>query len=132
MSPGDQGVGPLPRRVIANLFFYYFGGATPSELAKSMDPSYTYSHVTFFSRNHQGDTVRRIIQRCREYIAKFPSKAVDFRLAGGLIGVTAAANLEIVKNDILTACSNRDPSSDVERASTLVSSGSVLQENSCV
>jgi predicted RND superfamily exporter protein len=51
---------------IANLFFYYFGGATPSEISKSMDPSYTYSHVTFFCRNHQGDTVARIIQRCRE------------------------------------------------------------------
>ncbi len=59
---------------IANLLFYYFGGATPSELAKSMDPSYTYSHVTFFCRNHQGDTVARIIQRCRDYIAKFPSR----------------------------------------------------------
>ena len=86
---------------VANLFFYYFGGATPSEIAKSMDPSYTYSHVTFFCRNHQGDTVARIIQRCRDYIAKFPAATLDFRLAGGMIGVTAAANEEIVKNDIL-------------------------------
>jgi len=86
---------------VANLFFYYFGGATPSEIAKSMDPSYTYSHVTFFCRNHQGDTVARIVQRCRDYIAKFPANTVDFRLAGGMIGVTAAANEEIVKNDIL-------------------------------
>ena len=86
---------------MANLLFYYFGGATPSELAKSMDPSYTYTHVTFFCRNHQGDTVMRIIARCRDYIAKHPSSVVDFRLAGGMIGVTAAANEEIIKNDVL-------------------------------
>jgi predicted RND superfamily exporter protein len=45
--------------------------------------------------------VARIIERCRDFIAKFPSDKVDFRLAGGLIGVTAAANEEIVRNDIL-------------------------------
>jgi hypothetical protein len=51
---------------IANLLFYYFGGATPSELAKSMDPSYTYSHVTFFCRNHKGENITRIIKRAQE------------------------------------------------------------------
>jgi hypothetical protein len=86
---------------ISNLFFFYFVGAPPSESSKYLDPSYTNAHVTFFCRNHQGDTVARIIARCRDYIEKFPSEKVNFRLAGGLIGVTAAANEEILKNDIL-------------------------------
>jgi uncharacterized protein len=95
--------GVIPAEVarIANLFFFYFAGSPPSETSKYLDPSYTTGHVTFFCRNHQGDTVARIIERCREYITKFPSDKVDFRLAGGLIGVTAAANEEIVRNDIL-------------------------------
>ena len=95
------GVIPEQTGRIANLFFFYFAGSPPSETSKYLDPSYTMAHVTFFCRNHQGDTVARIIDRCREYVQKFPSNKVDFRLAGGLIGVTAAANEEIVKNDIL-------------------------------
>ncbi len=95
------GVIPESTGRIANLFFFYFAGAPPSETSKYLDPSYTMAHVTFFCRNHQGDTVARIIERCRDYVQKFPSNKVDFRLAGGLIGVTAAANEEILKNDIL-------------------------------
>ncbi len=95
--------GVIPEQIgrIANLFFFYFAGAPPSETSKYLDPSYTMAHVTFFCRNHQGDTVARIIDRCRAYVQKFPNNKVDFRLAGGLIGVTAAANEEILKNDIL-------------------------------
>src|SRR5262249_51536485 len=94
------GVIPEQTGRIANLFFFYFAGAPPSETSKYLDPSYTMAHVTFFCRNHQGDTVARIIDRCREYVQKFPNPKVDFRLAGGLIGVTAAANEEILRNDI--------------------------------
>jgi uncharacterized protein len=95
--------GVIPEEIgrIANLFFFYFAGAPPSETSKYLDPSYTNAHVTFYCRNHQGDTVARIINRCREYVSKFPAPTIDFRLAGGLIGVTAAANEEILKNDIL-------------------------------
>jgi hypothetical protein len=95
------GVIPEQTGRISNLFFFYFAGAPPSETSKYLDPSYTMAHVTFFLRNHQGDTVARIIKRAREYVERFPSNKVDFRLAGGLIGVTAAANEEILKNDIL-------------------------------
>ncbi|MGH9200797.1 MAG: efflux RND transporter permease subunit, partial [Vicinamibacterales bacterium] len=95
--------GVVPEEIgrIANLFFFYFASAPPSETSKYLDPSYTNAHVTFFCRNHQGDTVARIIGRCKEFIEKNPSTKIDFRLAGGLIGVTAAANEEILKNDIL-------------------------------
>jgi predicted RND superfamily exporter protein len=95
------GVIPEQQGRIANLFFFYFAGAPPSETSKYLDPSYTMAHVTFFCRNHQGDTVARIIERCRAYVKQNASDKVDFRLAGGLIGVTAAANEEILKNDIL-------------------------------
>ncbi len=95
------GVVPAELGRVSNLFFFYFVGAPPSESSKYLDPSYTNAHVTFFCRNHQGDTVARIIGRAREFIEKNPSDKIDYRLAGGLIGVTAAANEEILRNDIL-------------------------------
>jgi uncharacterized protein len=86
---------------IGGLFFIFFSGSPPTETAKYVDPSYTTAHVTFFAKNHQGDNIRRIIARCRTFIAENPMEKASFKLAGGLIGVLAAANEELVRNDIL-------------------------------
>ncbi|MCC6765444.1 MAG: MMPL family transporter [Deltaproteobacteria bacterium] len=86
---------------IGGLFFIFFSGSPPTETAKYVDPSYTTAHVTFFAKNHQGDNIRRIIQRCKIFIAENPMEKASFKLAGGLIGVLAAANEELVRNDIL-------------------------------
>jgi predicted RND superfamily exporter protein len=86
---------------ISSLFWFYFTGAPPSETSKYLDPSYTSSHVTFYCKNHQGDNVARIIERVRRFTVENPLEKADWRLAGGLIGVTAAANEEILKNDLL-------------------------------
>jgi predicted RND superfamily exporter protein len=86
---------------IGGLFFIFFSGSPPTETAKYVDPSYTTAHVTFFARNHQGDNIRRIIARCRTFIKENPMDKAAFKLAGGLIGVLAAANEELVRNDIL-------------------------------
>jgi uncharacterized protein len=86
---------------IGGLFFIFFSGSPPTETAKYVDPSYTTAHVTFFAKNHQGDNIRRIIARCKTFIAENPMEKAAFKLAGGLIGVLAAANEELVRNDIL-------------------------------
>jgi len=95
------GVIPSDIPKISSLFFYYFAGAPPGETSRFLDPSYTVSHVTFYCKNHQGDNVARIIAEARKFVADNPMEKADFRLAGGLIGVTGAANEEIIKNDIL-------------------------------
>jgi predicted RND superfamily exporter protein len=86
---------------IGGLFFIFFSGSPPTETAKYVDPSYTTAHVTFFAKNHQGDNIRRIIARCKKFIEENPMDKAAFKLAGGLIGVLAAANEELVRNDIL-------------------------------
>ncbi len=95
------GVIPNNARDVAQTFFIFFSGSPPTETAKWVDPSYTTAHVTFFARNHKGDNVARIIERCKEFIAANPMEKADFKLAGGLIGVLAAANDELLKNDLL-------------------------------
>jgi len=101
------GVIPNTSRDVAQTFFIFFSGSPPTETAKWVDPSYTTAHVTFFARNHKGDNIARIIARCKEFIAANPMKnekgetLAEFKLAGGLIGVLAAANEELVRNDLL-------------------------------
>ena len=99
MQPRWGAIPASPRRV-SSLFFYYFAGTPPGESSKFLDPSYTVSRVTFFCANHQGDNIARIIQEARKFVADNPLPNADWRLAGGLIGVTAAANEEILKNDL--------------------------------
>jgi hypothetical protein len=95
------GVIPAEIPKVSSLFFYYFAGAPPGETSRFLDPSYTITRVTFYCRNHQGDNIARIIKEAREFVSQNPMEKADYRLAGGLIGVTAAANEEILKNDIL-------------------------------
>jgi predicted RND superfamily exporter protein len=95
------GVIPNTARDVAQTFFIFFSGSPPTETAKWVDPSYTTAHVTFFCRNHKGDNIARIIERSKEFIAENPMEKANFKLAGGLIGVLAAANEELLANDLL-------------------------------
>ena len=95
------GVIPKSVRDVGQTFFVFFANSPPTETAKYVDPSYTTAHVTFFARNHQGDNIARIIARAKEFIAANPMEKANFRLAGGLIGVLAAANEELVRNDLM-------------------------------
>jgi predicted RND superfamily exporter protein len=95
------GVIPNDRELVGQLFFVFFSGSPPTETAKYVTPDYKTAHVTFFCKNHKGENIRRIIERAKEFIAAHPMENAQFRLAGGLIGVLAAANEEILTNDLL-------------------------------
>lgn len=95
------GVIPQERQKVSALFFFFFAGAPPGETGRFLDPSYTTTRVTFYCANHQGDNIARIMHFVQRYVDDNPLDTADYRLAGGLIGVTAAANEEILRNDIL-------------------------------
>jgi len=86
---------------IGGLFFIFFSGSPPTETAKYVSTDYSTAHVTFFCRDHKGQNIERIIHRSKGFIAEHPMKEAEFKLAGGLIGVLAAANEELVRNDLL-------------------------------
>jgi hypothetical protein len=79
----------------------YFTGTSYNESNRVIDFKYRAAPIRFFVTDHKGENVRRIVQRAKEFIAAHPMEAAQFRLAGGLIGVLAAANEELLKNDIL-------------------------------
>lgn len=95
------GVIPNSVRDVGQTFFIFFANSPPTETAKYVTPDYQTAHVTFFCRNHKGDNIARIIERCKEFIADNPMEKATFKLAGGLIGVLAAANQELLANDLL-------------------------------
>lgn len=95
------GVIPNTARDVGQTFFVFFANSPPTETAKYVTPDYQTAHVTFFCRNHKGDNIARIIARAKQFIAENPMEKAEFKLAGGLIGVLAAANEELVKNDLM-------------------------------
>jgi hypothetical protein len=97
------GVVPNTVRDVGQTFFIFFANSPPTETSKYVTPDYQTAHVTFFCRNHKGDNIARIIEYAKQFIAA-PENKMDnaqFKLAGGLIGVLAAANDELVRNDLL-------------------------------
>lgn len=100
---GDPKWNILPRtrsRILMAISGYFFG-VSHSESARIIDYQFRHAPVHFYLTDHKGDTVRRVIKRAREYIAAKPLETAQFRLAGGPIGVLAAANEELLTNDIL-------------------------------
>jgi predicted RND superfamily exporter protein len=96
----------LPRttRQVEFLLASYFAGTSYHESNRIIEVAssqYRAAPIRFFCADHKGDNIRRIIKRAREYVAAHPLELAQFRLAGGRIGVLAAANEELLKNDIL-------------------------------
>jgi predicted RND superfamily exporter protein len=95
------GVVPNTVRDVGQTFFIFFANSPPTETSKYVTPDYQTAHVTFFCRNHKGDNIARIIKYAQQFIQDNPMENATFKLAGGLIGVLAAANEELVRNDLM-------------------------------
>src|SRR2546423_1572931 len=94
------GVIPTEARRVGFLFGAFFQGTSYAATARFMDPGFNNTALFFYCKNHRGPTIRRIIGRAEQFITDNPLEDASFRLAGGLIGTLAAANEELVKNDV--------------------------------
>jgi hypothetical protein len=93
----------LPRTPsqVTLLLAAYFSGNSYQDTNRFIDSKLRAAPIWFYCVDHKGENIRRIISRAKEFIAANPLDAAQFLLAGGRIGVLAAANEELLKNDIL-------------------------------
>jgi len=96
-----RGVVPTSRAQIGLMFGAFFMGTSYAETARFMDASFKKTAIFFYCRNHRGPTIESVIAKAEEFIAANPLEGATFRLAGGLIGVLAAANEELLRNDLV-------------------------------
>jgi predicted RND superfamily exporter protein len=85
------------------LFMYMMSSPVPGALLEYLDPKEKIANIVFYYKDHQGETIRRAIHRTEEWINS-PAAAVDgleIKLAGGLIGVTAAINQAAYETNLL-------------------------------
>ena len=78
----------------------YMWAPDAGEASRFMNPKFQFAPVTFYFKDHRGDTIRTAMQRLKEFIASHPLTHGKYLLAGGLIGVTAAVNEVILSGQI--------------------------------
>ncbi|NMT62706.1 efflux RND transporter permease subunit [Marinobacter orientalis] len=86
--------------VNGEFLFFALAGSDPGDIARFSDIKYQNGAVQLSFRDHQGDTIRTAIQASKDFAAANPVDGVEYRLAGGLIGVLAAANEVIFSGQI--------------------------------
>src|SRR5439155_12378926 len=95
------GVIPTSERDIRTMFFTYWGSVFPSTSAQYFTADFSTAHITFFCRDHTLEHVRGLVAAARAFIAAHPLEHVQFRLAGGFIGIMAAVYDEILRSQAL-------------------------------
>lgn len=85
------------------LFMYMMSSPVPGALLEYLDPKEKVANLVFYYKDHQGETIRRAIHMAREWIESNASdvEGLEVKLAGGLIGVTAAINNAAYETNLL-------------------------------
>jgi len=96
---GDPKWEILPTRNdhIAQLFFLLTSNTRRGEMDRFFDADYRNATVAVFYKDYTHETIMSSIARAKEYIAAHASAEhnVQYRLAGGIIGILAAVNEEV-------------------------------------
>ncbi len=91
---------PPDRMATANfLLVYEMGAPNSGAILEYTDRMFRNGQFVVFYKNATGDTIREAIARAKKFIAEHPLPDLQFRLAGGLIGTTAALNEEIDRTE---------------------------------
>jgi hypothetical protein len=83
-----------------DLFYALEASSDPGDLDQFVDGNGQVAAVTAFFRDRRGTTVRTAVARVKDYIAAHPIPDAEVQLAGGVIGLIAAVNEVILKDQI--------------------------------
>jgi hypothetical protein len=86
---------PSESKDIGNLIGMMLMGDGAGALERFVDKNIQTATITIYFKDYSHDTIMGALQRAKEYIAANPVEGIDFRLAGGLIGILAAVNEEV-------------------------------------
>lgn len=82
------------------LISFYAQGADPGDLDQYTDVQFRNGAVTLFFRDHKGETLRHAIHYARQFIAENPLPDAEPKLAGGVLGIIAAVNEILLRDQI--------------------------------
>ncbi len=94
---------PTTARGTGQLLGGLLAGSSPLATAYIITPRRDATQITVYCKNRIGENIQRIVLRTQRFFAdpKHQVAGVKFSLAAGIIGQLAAANQEIIDNDVL-------------------------------
>src|SRR5215813_4220154 len=82
-------------RDVGNIFYQFLNTLGSDDLDMFIDKNSQNATITVFYKDYNHETVVGSIDRARQFIAENPVENINFRLAGGLLGILAAVNEEV-------------------------------------
>lgn len=82
------------------LINFYLQGAAPEDMAQYADRQFQNGAITLFFQDHKGDTLRNAVHYAKRFIAENPLEEAEVKLAGGGLGVIAAVNEVLLRDQI--------------------------------
>ena len=94
---------PTDRAGAADLLGGLLAGASPLSTAYILTPQRDATPITVYCKDRAGENVQRVVLRTERFFAEPAHQVagVTFAMAAGIIGELAAANQEILDNDLL-------------------------------
>ena len=94
---------PTTARGTGQLLGGLLAGASPLSTAYIITPRRDATQMTVYTKDREGENVQRVVLRTQRFFdeSKHQVPGVHFALAAGIIGELAAANQEIIDNDLL-------------------------------
>ena len=94
---------PTTARGTGQLLGGLLAGASPLSTAYIITPRRDATQMTVYTKDREGENVQRVVLRTQRFFAEPQHQVpgVTFALAAGIIGELAAANQEIIDNDLL-------------------------------
>lgn len=87
---------PESQRDLSEIFFLFEANTAPGEMDRFIStPDYDNATITTFFRGYSNKTIKDAIAGIKGYIESHPSDKVNYRLAGGMMGILAAVNEEV-------------------------------------
>ena len=85
------------------LFMYMMSSPVPGATMEYLDPDERIANLVFYYKDHKGETIRRAVYMVKDWMdsAAADVDGLQLRLAGGLVGVTAAINEAAYETNLL-------------------------------
>ncbi len=89
---------PENDKTIAEYLFLYSVSGFPGDFDPVVSPNFQYANIKVDLKDHRASTIRKIINATKEWIREYhQTENVEFRYAGGDVGILGAVNEIIAK-----------------------------------
>ena len=93
------GILPKSQDEVGGILMVAEHGSEPGDFDRWVNYNFQNANITVFLYDHKADTIREVIQRAEQFISSHRIEEAEFRLAGGIAGVLAAANEVMEKSN---------------------------------